>query len=62
MNITKLESYIMDDTFSVAQFYAEFEGHPADASVGHALDELDFFSTTLKILGTYPAHAYRHTT
>jgi prephenate dehydratase len=59
VNITKLESYIMDDTFAVAQFYVEFEGHPGTEAVGHALDELEFFSSTFKILGTYPAHSYR---
>lgn len=59
VNITKLESYIMDASFTVAQFYTEIEGHPESVSVRHALDELAFFSKTWKILGTYPAHAYR---
>ena len=30
INITKLESYIVDASFTVAQFYAEIEGHPSD--------------------------------
>ncbi len=59
VNITKLESYIMDASFSVAQFYVEFEGHPDSVGVRHALDELAFFSEHYRILGTYPAKPYR---
>lgn len=59
VNITKLESYIVDASFTVAQFYAEIEGHPADKLVDHAFDELQYFSTKLKLLGTYPKHPFR---
>lgn len=59
VNLTKLESYIMDERFQVAQFYAEIEGHPAEKLVDTAFEELKFYSTTLKILGTYPANPYR---
>ncbi len=61
INITKLESYIVDASFTVAQFYAEIEGHPSDTHVAHAFDELQFFCTKLKILGTYPQHPFRTT-
>ena len=60
VNITKLESYITDASFKVAQFYVEIEGHPSERHVDHALDELQFFSTKLKIIGTYPCHPLRH--
>jgi prephenate dehydratase len=59
VNITKLESYIIDSSFTVAQFYAEFDGHPSDVPVANALEELQFFCTTMKKLGTYPKNAYR---
>lgn len=59
VNITKLESYIIDSSFTVAQFYAEIDGHPADKDVAQALEELQFFSSTFKILGTYPQHPFR---
>lgn len=59
VNITKLESYIIDDRFQSAQFYAEIEGHPSDKNVDYAFQELQYFSTKLKVLGTYPAHVYR---
>ncbi|MDX2316491.1 MAG: prephenate dehydratase, partial [Gammaproteobacteria bacterium] len=52
INITKLESYIVDASFTVAQFYAEIEGHPSDSSVSQAIEELQFFCAKLKILGT----------
>ena len=61
VNITKLESYIVDASFTVAQFYAEIEGHPADNNVAHAVEELQFFCARLKILGTYPQHPFRLT-
>ena len=59
VNISKLESYIIDSSFTVAQFYLEFDGHPAEIGVANALEELHFFSTTLKRLGTYPKADYR---
>ena len=43
VNITKLESYISGERFSVAQFYADIEGHPADPAVAQAFEELDYF-------------------
>ena len=59
VNITKLESYIMDGSFTVAQFYADIEGHTEDKSVQLALEELSFFSREVKILGVYPANKFR---
>jgi prephenate dehydratase len=59
VNITKLESYMIDARFTVAQFYADVEGHPEHASMKFAFEELRFFSTMTKILGVYPAHRFR---
>jgi prephenate dehydratase len=59
VNITKLESYILDGAFTVAQFYADIEGHPDQRSVKLALEELSFFSREVRILGVYPAHSFR---
>ncbi len=59
INITKLESYIIDGGFTVAQFYADVEGHPDHRSVRLALEELGFFSREVKILGIYPASSFR---
>jgi prephenate dehydratase len=59
VNMTKLESYQMEGTFSATMFYADIEGHPAERSVQLALEELSFFAAELKLLGTYPASPYR---
>ncbi|MBT8426266.1 MAG: prephenate dehydratase, partial [Silicimonas sp.] len=54
VNMTKLESYMVDGSFSATQFYADIEGHPEDRSVQLALEELEYFTSELKILGVYP--------
>lgn len=59
VNMTKLESYQLEGSFNASQFYADIEGHPASRNVRLALEELDFFTNELKILGIYPAHSYR---
>ena len=59
INMTKLESYMVDGIFSATVFYAEVEGHPADLALTRALAELDYFSRELRIMGVYPAHPYR---
>lgn len=55
VNMTKLESYMVDGSFTATQFYADIEGHPDDANVRLALDELSYFTNSLEILGVYPA-------
>jgi len=55
VNMVKLESYMVDGSFTATQFYADIEGHPDDANVQLALDELAFFTSYLKVLGVYPA-------
>lgn len=59
VNMTKLESYMVDGRFTAAQFFAEVEGHPEDRGVRLALEELEFFAREVKILGVYPAHPFR---
>lgn len=59
INMTKLESYQINGSFTATQFYADIEGHPEDRSVRLAFEELAFFSTDVKILGSYPAHPFR---
>lgn len=59
INMTKLESYMVDGEFTATQFLAEVDGHPDDVGLARALDELTFFTTDVKILGVYPADPYR---
>jgi prephenate dehydratase len=58
VNMIKLESYV-DGSFNVAQFYADVEGHPQDRPVRLALEELDFFTNYLRVLGVYKASPHR---
>ena len=59
VNMTKLESYMVEGEFTATQFLADVDGHPDDAPVRRALDELAFFSREFKLLGVYPAHRFR---
>jgi prephenate dehydratase len=61
INMTKLESYMIEGNFFATQFYADVEGHPDDRGLVFALEELSFFSKELTVLGVYPAHAFRET-
>jgi prephenate dehydratase len=55
VNMTKLESYMLDGSFTATQFYADIEGRPSDRSVQLAFEELQFFTDHLHVLGVYPA-------
>jgi prephenate dehydratase len=59
VNMTKLESYQLEGSFNATQFYADIEGHPEDRNVRLALEELQFFTSALKVLGVYRAHPFR---
>lgn len=59
VNMTKLESYMVGGSFTATEFYADIEGHPDDANVKRALDELRYFTTQVEILGVYPADRKR---
>ena len=61
INMTKLESYMIEGNFFATQFYVDVEGHPDDRGLTFALEELAFFSKELKVLGVYPAHPFRDT-
>jgi prephenate dehydratase len=59
VNMTKLESYMVGGSYTATQFYADIEGHPEDANVRLALEELRYFTNELTILGVYPADPKR---
>lgn len=61
VNMTKLESYQLGGKFFSSLFYADIEGHPDDRNVKLALEELQFFSREVRILGVYEAHPFRMT-
>jgi prephenate dehydratase len=59
VNMTKLESYMEGGEFSATQFLSDVDGHPDDPPLKRALEELEFFSREVRILGVYPAHPFR---
>jgi prephenate dehydratase len=61
VNMTKLESYMIEGNFFATQFYADVEGHPEDRKLVFAFEELAFYSKEMNILGVYPAHPFRRT-
>ena len=59
INISKLESYLLNGKFFSARFYIEVEQHQESKALKYALEELKFFSEEYQILGCYKAHPYR---
>lgn len=59
VNMTKLESYMLEGEFTATQFLSDVDGHPDDRNLQLALEELAFFSREVTILGVYPAHPFR---
>lgn len=59
VNMTRLESYMVGGAFTATQFLADVDGHPEDAGLKLALEELAFFCREIRILGVYPAHPDR---
>ena len=59
VNLTKLESFSVKNTFDQANFYLDLEGHLEEPGVKKALEELGFHTETLDILGVYEASSFR---
>ncbi len=59
INMTKLESFSVKNTFAQTNFYLDFEGHLDDRLVQNAMEELGFHTETLDILGVYEASPFR---
>ncbi len=59
VNMTKLESYMLNGEFTATQFLCDVEGHPERPGLRNALEELSFFSRETRILGVYPAASGR---
>ncbi len=59
INMTKLESYMLNGSFNATQFYAEVEGRMDDPAMKHAFDELKFFAHSVVVLGTFPGDPAR---
>jgi prephenate dehydratase len=53
VNMTKLESYQMGGSFAATKFFADIVGAPGDPAVDRALEELDFQTKSVALLGSY---------
>ncbi len=61
VNMTKLESYMVDGEFAATRFLVDVDGHPEQPALARALEELRFFSKEVEILGVYPSSDFRVT-
>ena len=59
VNMTKLESYMINGEFAATQFLCDVDGHPEQPNLRRALEELSFFSSEVRVLGVYPADPFR---
>ena len=59
INLCKLESFSVKNTFNQVNFYIDIEGHIEDSLLKDALDELSFHSDIFEVLGVYEAHKFR---
>ena len=59
VNMTRLESYMLDGEFTATQFMCDVDGHPEQPPLRRALEELSFFSRETRILGVYPKAPFR---
>jgi prephenate dehydratase len=59
VNMVKLESYMLDGSFTATQFYADVIGHPDEPALQRALEELDYFTDHIEMLGVYKADKTR---
>jgi len=61
VNMSKLESYMLDGQFTATQFLCDVDGHPEQPGLRRALEELEFFSRETRILGIYEKSSFRAT-
>jgi len=59
INLCRLESFSLKNTFRQVAFYIEIEKHIEDPIMQKALEELGFHTQELTILGCYLASSYR---
>ncbi len=59
INMTKIESYVLEGKFVSVQFYVEIEANYNQEATSQAFAELKNYSDNIQILGCYEANAYR---
>ncbi len=59
VNMSRLESYMLNGEFTATQFLCDVDGHPEQPALARALEELGFFTAEARVLGVYPRAAFR---
>jgi len=59
VNLTKLESFSVNNTFMQTIFYLDIAGHAQNKQVKQSIQELKKYTKKLDILGIYPADRFR---
>jgi len=59
VNLITIESFVPMKRNSKARFYVEFVGSPKDEKVARALQELEFYSEEVRVLGIYKEMEHR---
>jgi prephenate dehydratase len=53
INLSRLESYLLG-SFQAAEFLVDIEAHPASAAMQNAMQEMAYFTTDIRLMGSYP--------
>ena len=59
INLTKLESYMVEGQFDKVEFYCDVEAHIDDPAMKFAMEELSFYTDEIRNFGTYEASPFR---
>lgn len=59
LNLIKIESYLDNLTLKSSQFHVDIAEHIESKAMEHAIEELRFYASEYRWLGTYEAHEFR---
>ena len=60
VNLTKLESYMVEGDFNRVEFYCDVEAHMDEPRMKYAMAELAFYTDDIRNFGTYTASPFRY--
>jgi len=61
LNLLKIESYLDNSTLHSSRFHIDIAEHIDSPNMQRAIEELQFFASQYRWLGTYEAHGFRNT-
>lgn len=60
LNLIKIESYLDNSTLHSSRFHIDIADHIESSNMQRAIEELKFFASEYRWLGTYEAHEFRN--